>query len=67
MAPNGSVSERSQRLRNLAGSAENLAGMAGVIDQTLDNARRDLLALAGAARTLAGSLERAADELEVRS
>lgn len=65
MAPSGSVSERAQRLRDLAASAENLSALAGVIDETLDRARRDLLALAGAARGLASRVEREADAEEV--
>lgn len=65
MAHGVSVSERAQRLRDLAARAENLSALAGVIDETLDRARRDLLALAGAARGLAGRLEREADATEV--
>ena len=66
MAHGKSVPERAQRLRDLAASAENLAGLAGVIDETIDKARRDLLALAGAARGLVGRLEREADATEVQ-
>lgn len=66
MAPKGgSVVERAQRLRDLAANAENLVSLAGVIDETLTRARLDLLALAGAARGLAGRLEREADTSEV--
>lgn len=65
MATNDSVVARAQRLRDLAGSAENLASLAGLIDATLDRARLDLMTLAGAARTLAARLEREADAAEV--
>lgn len=65
MAHGESVSERAQRLRDLAASAENLVALAGLLDEALDKARRDLMALAGAARVLAGRLDREADALEV--
>jgi hypothetical protein len=57
MAPARSVSERAQRLRDLAESAENVVSLAAVTDQTLTKARLDLLALSGAARRLAANLE----------
>jgi hypothetical protein len=65
MAHGTSVSERAQRLRDLAGSAENLVSLASVVDETLTKARLDLLALSGAARQMATRLEREADLLEV--
>lgn len=57
--------KRVQELRDLAASAENLVALAAVADETLAKARFDLLALSGAARRLAGELERAADAAEV--
>jgi hypothetical protein len=61
-----SVSERAQRLRDLADSAENIASLAVVADETLAKARRDVLALAGAARRIAEQLTAAADGAEVQ-
>lgn len=56
---------RAQRLRDLSASAENLVALAAIADETLTKARLDLLALSGAARRLAGQLEREADAEEV--
>jgi hypothetical protein len=67
MAHGESVSEKAQRLRDLAASAENIASLAVVADQTLAKARADVLALAGAARRIAHRLEREADATEVKS
>jgi hypothetical protein len=51
------VSERVQRLRDLAARAENIAALALVADETLAKARQDVLTLASAARGLAAQLE----------
>jgi len=64
MARGSTVPERAQRLRDLAASAENLVNLAAVADETLARARLDIMALAGAARALAGRLEREADAAE---
>jgi hypothetical protein len=61
-----SVSDRAQRLRDLADSAENIASLAVVADETLAKARRDVLALAGAARRIAEQLTAAAEGAEVK-
>lgn len=60
MAPTRTVSERAGRLRELAESAENLVNLAAVLDETLAQARLDLIALAVSARNLAGRIEREA-------
>jgi hypothetical protein len=60
-----STGARAQRVRDLAASADNIAAAAIVADETLAKARRDVLALAGAARKLAERLEREADASEV--
>lgn len=65
MAHRGSIDTRSQRLKDLAESAENLVSLAAVTDETLARGRLDLLALSGAARVLAQRLEREADAAEV--
>ncbi len=65
MAPEKSVSERARRLRDLATSAENIAALAVVADETLARARVDVLALAAAARRVAERLDREADTAEV--
>jgi hypothetical protein len=57
MARGNTVSERPQRLRDLAARAENIAALALVADETLAKARQDVVALASAARMLAAKLE----------
>ena len=57
MARGNTVTERAQRLRNLAARAENIARLALLADETLARARQDVVTLAGAARLLAGQLE----------
>jgi hypothetical protein len=44
-------------MRDLAASAENIANLALIADETLAKARQDVVALASAARTLATKLE----------
>lgn len=57
MARGNTVSERAQRLRDLAAGAENIAHLALLADEALAKTRHDLVTLASAARTLAGKLE----------
>lgn len=64
MAHSRTISDRAPRLRELAESAENLVNLAGLADETLAQARADLLALAGAARTLATRLDAEASAME---
>ncbi len=52
---------KAARLRDLAASCENIAALAVVADENLAAARRDVMALAGAARRVAEQLSRAAD------
>ena len=66
MARGSTLPDRAQRLRDLAGSAENIAALAVVADDSLGRARRDLLALAAAGRMLAERLKREADATEVQ-
>lgn len=58
---------RADRLRQLAGQAENLAALAGLADAQLTRALNDLATLARAARMLATALECDADTAEVSS
>jgi hypothetical protein len=57
--------ERAQRLRDLAGQAENIGALAGLADAQLARASADLQTLASAARRLATQIERLADGAEV--
>ncbi|HEX2870245.1 MAG TPA: hypothetical protein VHP33_03295 [Polyangiaceae bacterium] len=56
---------RADRLRQLAGQAENLGALATLADATLSRASADLQTLAQAARRLATALECEADTAEV--
>ena len=56
---------RADRLRQLAGQAENLGALATLADATLSRASADLATLAQAARRLATALECEADTAEV--
>jgi hypothetical protein len=56
---------RAQRLRDLAGQAENLGALASLADAQIARATADLHTLASAARRLAEQIERLADGAEV--
>lgn len=56
---------RAQRLRDLAGQAENLGALASLADAQIARACADLATLAKAAKQLAEQIERVADGAEV--
>ena len=56
MARKNSISDRAQRLRQLAASAEKIGDKAMAADETLAKMRHDLLTLVSAARALADKL-----------
>ena len=62
---NDTTGARVERLRAMAGQAENLAALAGLADAALTRASHDLATLATAARILAAKLNSEADTAEV--
>lgn len=57
---------RAQRLRDLAGQADNLGALASLADAQLSRVSADLQTLVTAAKRLAEQLTRAADGAEVK-